>query len=183
MKRILVPIDFSTPSLAALTQAVHYTANRRGRTAPPARRGGGAAALVHRGWAPGGPLRLPRSHGATYAATAVPDARRPRSGRGGRMEAGGLATPPTGPLSRPGHGRPAGGGDRPRGARPGSRPDHHGDARPQRDPALAAEERHGPGAPSGTHRRHDRGALASRCLEGEGDLDALFPALGLGQTA
>jgi nucleotide-binding universal stress UspA family protein len=25
MKRILVPIDFSTPSLAALTQAVHYT--------------------------------------------------------------------------------------------------------------------------------------------------------------
>jgi nucleotide-binding universal stress UspA family protein len=25
MKRILVPTDFSTPSLAALTQAVHYT--------------------------------------------------------------------------------------------------------------------------------------------------------------
>jgi nucleotide-binding universal stress UspA family protein len=25
MKRILVPTDFSTPSLAAITQAVHYT--------------------------------------------------------------------------------------------------------------------------------------------------------------
>jgi nucleotide-binding universal stress UspA family protein len=77
MTRILVPTDFSTQSLAALTQAGRYT-----------QAGQGELLLLHvvegaplRWYAvdglPDAPPRPPRAHGAAPPPAATPDARLP----------------------------------------------------------------------------------------------------------
>ena len=182
MKRILVPTDFSTPLLAALTQAVHYT-----------QAVGGELLLLH--VVEGAPLRwstvdgLPEAPSARLEATAqlfLPQRPQTRVSRDLSAEAAwklaALLPPP---------------------------PDRF---RALVTVGQAAEEivrvARAPGADlilMGTHGRRGlrrwfrkrvtyqvrRQAPAlvmtvgphRRCLEGAGDLDALFPARGLGQTA
>jgi nucleotide-binding universal stress UspA family protein len=182
MKRILVPTDFSTPSLAALTQAVHYTQTV-----------GGELLLLH--VVEGAPLRwytvdgLPEAPSAFLDPTAqlrlpqpppirvsrdlVAEAEwklaallPPQPERFRALVTVGRAADEIVRVARAQgadliimgtHGR--------RGLRRWLRRSVTDQVRRQAPTAVLTV---------GPHRR---------CLEGEGDLDALFPALGLGQTA
>ena len=182
MKRILVPTDFSTPSLTALTQAVHYTQTV-----------GGELLLLH--VVEGAPLRwcavdgLPEAPSAFLDPTAqlrLPQPPPTRVSRDLVAEAAwklAALLPPQPDRFRAlvtvgraadeivrvaraqgadliimgTHGR--------RGLRRWLRRSVTDQVRRQAPTAVLTV---------GPHRR---------CLEGEGDLDALFPALGLSQTA
>jgi nucleotide-binding universal stress UspA family protein len=182
MKRILVPIDFSTPSLAALRQAVHYTQTV-----------GGELLLLHvvegaplRWYAVDGPpeapaavlhsmahLRLPQPPPTRIARDLVAEAEwklaallPPQPDRFRALVTVGRAADEIVRVAR------AQGADLiimgthgPRGFRRWFRRSVTDQVRRQ---APAAVLTVGP----------DR-----RCLEGAGDLDAPFPALGLGQAA
>jgi nucleotide-binding universal stress UspA family protein len=182
MKRILVPFDFSTPSLAALTQAVHYT-----QTA------GGELLLLH--VVEGEPLRW-------YAVDGFPE---PPAARFDPTSQ--LLLPPT-PQRRIARDLVAEAEWKLAALLP-PQPDRF---RALVTVGRAAEEivrvARAQGADlilMGTHgrkglrrwlrksvtdqvRRQAPTAVLTvgphrRCLEGAGDLDALFPALGLGQAA
>jgi universal stress protein A len=182
MKRILVPIDFSTPSLAALRQAVHYTQTV-----------GGELLLLHvvegaplRWYAVDGPpeapsavlhsmahLMLPQPPSTRIARDLVAEAEwklaallPPQPDRFRALVTVGRAADEIVRIARAQgadliimgtHGR--------RGLRRWLRRSVTDQVRRQAPTAVLTV---GP-------RR--------RCLEGEGDLDALFPALDLGQAA
>jgi nucleotide-binding universal stress UspA family protein len=120
MMRILVPTDFSTHSLAALAQAVQYT-----------QAVGGELLLLHvvegeplRWYAVDGLPEAPSARLEPMAQLVLPQTPQKRVSRDLCAEAewklAALLPPPAGPVSRPGDGRPGGGGDRPRRARAGS---------------------------------------------------------------
>ena len=182
MKRILVPTDFSTPSLAALTQAVHYT-----------QAVGGELLLLHvvegeplRWYAMDGPPDPPSARLDPAALFLLPSTPERRVARDLHAEAAwkleallppqpdrfralvtvGRATDEIVRVAR------AQGADLIIMGTHG----HRGLRRWLRRSVTDQVRRQAPALvlTVGPHRR---------CLEGEGDLDALSPALGLGQTA
>jgi nucleotide-binding universal stress UspA family protein len=182
MKRILVPTDFSTPSLAALTQAVHYTQTV-----------GGELLLLHvvegaplRWYTvdglpeapsafldPTAPLRLPQPPPTRVARDLVAEAEwklaallPPQPDRFRALVTVGRAVEEIVRVARvQGADLIIMGTHGCRGLRRWLRRSVTDQVRRQAPTAVLAVGPHW------------------RCLEGEGDLDALFPALGLGQTA
>jgi nucleotide-binding universal stress UspA family protein len=182
MNRILVPTDFSTPSLAALTQAVHYT-----------QAVGGELLLLH--VVEGAPLRW-------YAVDGLPEA------PSARLEPMAQLVLPQTPRTYVSRDLSAEAAWKLAALLP-PQPDRFrtlvtvGQAAAEIVRVARAQD--ADLILMGTHgrmglrrwlrrrvadqvRRQAHAAVLTvgphrRCLEGTGDLDALFPALGLGQTA